>query len=130
MENTKLEFRNLYQDFKNIFPQYADFFIDKEEINSVDINDGAHVTFAFCVVPLIFKLVDEKKDDELKKAFDFFELMASSKDSLISEVVAFTILENICTNGKYFNYLEAFFGENTKKLIPLLKQFININNID
>jgi hypothetical protein len=96
----------------------------------VDINDGAHVTFAFCVVPLIFKLVDEKKDDELKKAFDFFELMASSKDSLISEVVAFTILENICTNGKYFNYLEAFFGENTKKLILLLKQFININNID
>ena len=126
MKNVKLKFENLYQDFKNIFPQYSDFFCNKEKINSVDDSDGAHISFAFCVVPFIYKLVDERKDNELKKAFEFFELMASSKDSLISEVVVFTILENIYTDEKYLDYLKDFFGENTKKLIPLLKQFINL----
>ncbi len=130
MKNIKLTFENLYENFKNIFPQYRDFFQNKEKSNLVDENDGAHISFAFCVVPFIFKLVDEGKNDELKKAFEYIEFMASSKDPLISEVVAFTILEKICVDEKYFSYLSVYFGKNTMKLIPLVKQFVKLDNLN
>lgn len=63
---------------------------------------------------------------ELIKTFDFFEEMASSPDHLVSEVVAFTILENICTDENYYPKLKLYFKENTNKLIPLVAHYVRI----
>lgn len=120
----KITYENLYNEFKNIFPEYHDYFLNAEKENLVDETDGAHVSFAFCVIPLIYKFSDEEKKEELKKAFDYFEMMASSDDHLISEVVAFTILENICTDDHY-HLLKPYFGKNTLDLLPLLHQYFD-----
>ncbi len=122
----KITYENLYIEFKNIFPEYHGYFLKAEKENLVDETDGAHVSFAFCVIPLIYKFADDGKKEELKKAFDYFEMMASSDNHLISEVVAFTftILENICTD-KHYHLLKPYFGKNTLNLLPLLHQYFD-----
>lgn len=124
--NNEIDYQNLYIEFKKMFPQYSDYFKKMERDNLVDETDGAHVTFSYCVVPLVYKFLDEGKDAELKKSFEFFERMASSKDHLVSEVIAFTILENVCAEKERYLMLKPYFGKNTLDLIPLIQQFCNI----
>lgn len=126
MEQNRLKFEELYSEFKKLFPGYNEYFKEAEVDNLVYPDDGAHVSFAFCVMPLIYKFVDEDKKEELIKAFDFFEEMASSPDHLVSEVVAFTILENICTDEYYYPKLKSYFGKNTNDLIPLVASYVCI----
>lgn len=46
-------------------------------------------------MPLVEKAIKEKDERQKKKYFEFLEKMAESKEKLISEIVDFTIMEEL-----------------------------------
>ena len=59
-----------------------------------------HIMFGMVVVPFIVDLVKKDENDKLEKAFSFFEDMINDKNNLVSEVVEFTILEDLLSSGQ------------------------------
>ncbi|MDO4179485.1 MAG: hypothetical protein Q4D21_09930 [Phascolarctobacterium sp.] len=70
-----------------------------ETSSHIDTKDGMHVIFGMVVVPYLVHLLDLGDKDKLKRAFEYFEKMASSGDILICEVLEFTILEDLISRG-------------------------------
>jgi hypothetical protein len=99
-----MEYDSLYKDFTELFPD------DKEELDLISRNaaaeesDGMHVMFGMVVVPYILILLKNRDEDKLKKAFDYFEQMSLSEDLRICEVVEFTILEDLISQGNEVVY--------------------------
>ena len=67
------------------------------------------------VIPFVKKIVVDSPE-KAKRAFDFFEQMEKSGDSMIAEVVEFSILENLLTEETgVANKCAEFFGKETKE---------------
>lgn len=90
----------MYEEFLSLFPDDVDRLSEKASEVSAEPSDGMHVMFGMVVVPFVMELLECKDERKLKIAFDFFEEMAKAENSMISEVLEFTILEDIISRGK------------------------------
>ena len=120
-----MKYEEIYDEFKKLFPEYADYFKAKEEETGAEVETGMHVVFGMVVVPFVAKIVKESPD-KAKKAFDYFEKMETSGDPKIAEVVEFTILENLLTEDKEaVPEYEKYFGEETKVAAKAVGKWFN-----
>ena len=111
-----MKYENLYNDFKNLFPSDINKLDKLASDNLIDDSDGMHVIFGMVVVPFLVELVKNNDTNKIRIAFDFFEKMAKDSNSMISEVLEFTILEDIISRGK--------------KIINICKPYMKKNTLD
>lgn len=119
-----ITYDNAYEKFKLKFNENNDFFIQKENELSVDNSDGAHIKFGTIVIPYLYHLVDLNNVTKIKECFSFFDDMSKSKDKELTEVVQFSILEDIVTDEEYYNKLKDYFTEEIKTYLPYLHNYL------
>ena len=120
-----MKYEKLYEDFVSLFPE------DKYEIQkiaetvSADISDGMHIMFGMVVVPFLIELLHANKECKLREAFAFFEKMASEENTMISEVLEFTILEDIVSRGKdVLEKCKSYMGQRTLESCLIVEKYL------
>lgn len=93
-------YNQLYSEFVSLFPECTGTFQRLAQNSNADETDGMHIMFSFVVNPFVLELLKNDDDDRLSKAFDYFEKMASSDSAEITEVLEFTVIENLMSNGQ------------------------------
>ena len=121
-----MKYEELYDEFKKLFPEYADYFKAKEEETGAEVEIGMHVVFGMVVCPFIIKMAEEEPKNA-QMAFDFVEQMLTSENSKIFNVAEVTVLEDLMTedNGG-FRKLGRYLGEESLKSVRHLSQFFDI----
>jgi hypothetical protein len=103
-----MNYNDLYSGFKSLFSECTDELHALAQASDVDETDGMHIMFSFVVVPFVLNLLkndDNGNDnDKLIRAFNYFEEMASSDSADVTEVLEFTVIENLMSNGRS-NYM-------------------------
>lgn len=123
-----MEYKNLYNEFVQLFPD------DEKRINEIAKNasaeqsDGMHIMFGMVVIPYLIELLKDNNKKNLTKAFCFFEKMAETNDNKISEVLEFTILENIISCGKnIYNSFKPYMGKETLNSCLTVEKYLTIS---
>ena len=107
-------YNKLYEDFKALFPNYASTLSCLEKEAHVDNSDGMHIFFTFVVAPFLQCLFTHKDKKSIQTAFDFFEKMATSGNMEIGEVLEYSILENLVSQGKdHLTQYKQYMGKET-----------------
>ncbi len=96
-----VKYEGLYDEFVQSFPDDLSRLQEIAVSASAEPSDGMHIMFGMVIMPFLMVLLENREETKLKAAFDFFERMAESDDSMISEVLEFTILEDIISRGKF-----------------------------
>lgn len=121
----ELTYKNVYQQFKEQFPDDLPFFTEKERETGVDATDGAHMQFGMVAVPYLYHLADISDETKIRKCFAFFDEMSAASDNELSAVVQFSILEGVVSNKVYLQKLKRFFTGEMKTYLPYLKSYID-----
>ncbi len=95
-----MKYETLFEEFIKLFPDDEQKLLQIAEKKSVESSDGMHVVFGMVIVPFLMELLEQKNEKKLEKIFIFFEKMAEADDPMISEVLEFTVLEDIISKGK------------------------------
>ena len=120
-----MKYELLYSEFTNLFPDDKQNLEQLTERASVDSSDGMHIIFGMVVIPFLMELVRKDEKEKLNRAFEFFEKMANSENSLISEVLEFTILEDIVSGGKdILNICKGYMGPKTLECCDGIEKYM------
>ena len=121
-----MKYEELYDDFKKLFPEDADFFGKLEQETGADKDDGMHVLFGMIVCPYLIKIAGEDPQ-KAQKALDFVEQMQTCGDEKIANVAEVSVLEGIMTdeNGGLKKF-EKFLGQESLKAVEHMAKYFNI----
>ena len=120
-------YKDLYIDFKKLFPENEELFRKSEKDNYVENSDNPHIPFGSVVVPYIRELLKNNEGEQLKKVFSFLEEMEKDKDPKVCEVVEFTVLEQLSDNKEELEKLKPYMGPETRKALHSMAWWLNIN---
>ena len=95
-----MKYETLYEEFARRFPDDKQRLEEIAKTASAEPSDGMHIMFGMVVVPFLMELLKNNDEKKLNTAFAFFEQMAETDNPMISEVLEFTILEDIISRGK------------------------------
>jgi hypothetical protein len=117
-ESKTLTYDNLIPVFLNEFPEFRetaeehrdDWQEDEEQDTQV------HVFFGYINKPIVELLSANKNKRLLSGLFDFFELMANSKDEEVIGVLYATILEYLGDDKKILKKARSLMGEKSLEL--------------
>lgn len=122
-----MNYNNLYADFSALFPECT------EELNALanaadaEETDGMHIMFSFVVIPFILDLLNNDESNKLKRAFEYFERMASSDSADVTEVLEFTVIENLMSNGQtVYDKAKQYMGTNMIECCKRAEQFLQV----
>lgn len=122
-----MNYDNLYSAFKALFPECEGILDSLAKAANADENDGMHIMFSFVVVPFVIELFKKGDNERLSRAFDYFEKMASSDLADVTEVLEFTVIENLMSNGKgIYNKAKTFMGNNMMECCKRVEQFLQV----
>lgn len=123
-----MNYNSLYSEFIKLFPDDTALFNELSLQSNVDENDGMHIMFSYVVIPFVLRLIRSNDHMKLKIAFDYFEQMALSQSNDITEVLEFTIIENLMSNGKDIFYnAKKYMGKETLKYCTNAEKYLNIS---
>lgn len=122
-----MTYNNLYSDFKAMFPEYADT-LDKLALGAdADESDGMHIMFSFVVIPFVLELLNKDDTPNLSKAFAYFEKMAVSDSADITEVLEFTVIENLMSNGYHvYNKAKTHMGQTMLECCKTAEDYLKV----
>lgn len=120
-------YKDLYIDFKKLFPENEELFRKSEKDNYVENSDNPHIPFGSVVVPYIRELLKNNEGEQLKKVFSFLEEMEKDKDSKVCEVVEFTVLGQLSDNKEELEKLKPYMGPETRQALHSMAWWLNIN---
>lgn len=121
-------YNNLYSDFVALFPECSDTFKELALEAKADETDGMHIMFSFVVIPFVLELLKNNDSNKLVKAFGYFEKMASSDSTDITEVLEFTVIENLMSNGqKIYDKAKTYMNDTMLICCKKVQQYLNIS---
>ena len=86
-----------------------------------------HIWFSFVVTPFFIKVHKNDDTDKLTRAFGYFEKMASSDSLDVTEVLEFTVIENLMSNGQViYDKSKTYMGENMLECCKRAEQYLQI----
>lgn len=122
-----MTYSELYHDFQALFPTKTIQLDQLAKSALADESDGMHIMFSFVVVPFVIRLLKEDDSEALTQAFRFFEEMASSGDAKITEVLEFTVIENLMSNGvAIFEAAKKYMGTEMLKSCENVSQYLGV----
>lgn len=120
-----MEYNNIFKEFIALFPEDKEWFENEVVNNDACEEDGMHVVFGMVVVPYLLNIATAS-NDKLKKAFDYIEKMESSGNSMIAEVVEFSVLENLIgEDSNMLKQLYEYMGPETKSAFKDVCKWFN-----
>ena len=118
---------NLYNAFVSMFPECADELNTYAKSADAEETDGMHIMFSFVVIPFILDLLNNDESDKLKRAFEYFERMASSDSADVTEVLEFTVIENLMSNGQtVYDKAKQYMVTNMIECCKRAEQFLQV----
>ncbi|MCQ2510084.1 MAG: hypothetical protein MJ116_06435 [Lachnospiraceae bacterium] len=109
-----MKYESLYDEFIQCFPDDQFRLKELAEGAAAEPSDGMHIMFGMVVVPFLMELLNSCKETKLKAAFEYFEKMAEAGDPMVSEVLEFTVLEDIISRGKStLDKCKSYMGQKT-----------------
>ncbi len=111
-----MNYNDIYDGFIELFPEDKAIFKELSSKNGAYKEDGMHIVFGMVVVPYIISIVNNDSE-KAQKAFDYIEIMETSGNPNIAEVVEFTILESLLDSDDKQNLLGEcikYMGKETK----------------
>lgn len=124
-----MKFETIYTEFKSLFPEEKEYFSTSEQASVIggDGDELSHMSFGIFVMPFIYRLLENKDDARLRKAFSFFEDMAKSEDDRVQDLLQFTILENLTTESKeIYKAAQKYIGPETKTFVNQVATYMDI----
>jgi endonuclease IV len=122
----------VYNEMFNEFKKYVG--INDNELsnyiseNNIDNSDGMHIWFEFVITPYLINIIKNNNVNKIIKSFEFVEQCLKIKNTDITEVIEFSLLEGVVAEiGLKINELYIYFGEETIKSIDCIKKYIQIN---
>ena len=120
-----MEYEMLYNDFIKAFPDDINELQEIADSAVAEPSDGMHIMFGMVVVLFLIKLIENDEEKKLREAFAFFEKMAEMDDPMISEVLEFTVLEDIISQGKQMlDRCKIYMGEKTLERCLAVEKFM------
>lgn len=124
-----MKYLELYEDFKNLFPEDASEFKKYEEETGADDPKLVHLCFGSVVCPYVYDLLRSKNKEKLKKAFAFFEKMANDSDYDVQGVLQCSVIENLTDDDILFKESIPYMGPMTKKFVNQVASYMDIEPI-
>ena len=122
-----MNYNNLYADFNSLFPECTDELKALANAADAEETDGMHIMFSFVVIPFVLELLKNDDTDKLTRAFGYFEKMASSDPSDVTEGLEFTVIENLMSNGQaIYDKSKTYMGENMLECCKRAEQYLQI----
>ena len=122
-----MTYNNLYSEFVALFPECSETFKSLAAEANADETDGMHIMFSFVIIPFVFNLLNDDDSKKLEKAFDYFEKMASSDSTDITEVLEFTVIENLVSNGKtIYDKAKTYMNDNMLACCNRIEQYLKV----
>lgn len=121
---TYLSFENVVKEILNKFPEYKD--TECYENNDKELQYSFFFGFTEYVNQLIQKSSNPISEPEIKKAFDLFNEMVSSKEENLSTLVVVEVLENLVQNKKSKDVALHLLNEDGLKHIKEVLKFTGI----
>ena len=122
-----MNYNNLYSDFSALFPECTEELNALAKAADAEETDGMHIMFSFVVIPFVLNLLTNNESDKLKRAFDYFEHMASSDLADVTEVLEFTVIENLMSNGQaLYDKAKQYMGDNMIECCKRAEQFLQV----
>lgn len=122
-----MTYENLYSDFSALFPECTDELNSLAHVADAEETDGMHIMFSFVVIPFVLNLLNNDETDKLKRAFNYFERMASSNSADITEVIEFTVIENLMSNGEaVYDKAKTYMGDNMIECCKRAEKFLQV----
>lgn len=110
----------MFEWFVELFQDDKGWFDNKCEETQAFPEDGMHTVFGMVIVPYILEVaIYEKKKMEI--AFDFIERMECFGNTNISEVIEFSLLENLLgLDSDILNECVSYMGTETREAFRTL----------
>lgn len=121
MEYKDVTYNNMSDRLIDVLPELKEKYLAELEWWEGD-TPGPHNIFGHqLLMPYIYFLLDSSDyRTELERLFNFVELLAGHPDKDVRDVVATTVMPNICGNKTRIKVAKKYLGENTKKICKLI----------
>lgn len=83
---------------------------------------GSHTVYGDVFTPYLVECIEESRNEEIIRIFDYIEMLLGLEDAYVNEVVAFSILESIEYILQDKTQLINFLGEKSQKVLSDLKK--------
>ncbi len=120
-----MKYDTLYDEFTQCFSEDLPRFQEIAECAAAERSDGMHVMFGMVVVPFVIEQLEKCNEPKLKRAFDFFERMAEDNNTMISEVLEFTVLEDLISRGdSTLEKCKTYMGQKTRERCSIVEKYM------
>lgn len=120
-----MKYDTLYDEFTQCFPEDLPRFQEIAECAAAERSDGMHVMFGMVVIPFVIEQLEKCNEPKLKRAFDFFERMAEDDNTMISEVLEFTVLEDLISRGdSTLEKCKTYMGQKTRERCSIVEKYM------
>lgn len=120
-----MEYENLVDIARYDVPEFDDEYKKMINDGTLDADSGIHIVFSYVFVPLVIDAINSDNQDLEKRLFNFIEKMAESKDKKISEVVDFTIMEELHDNIPTEKLVSLLSGDESKRSLSCVLGYMN-----
>lgn len=83
---------------------------------------GSHVVFGDVFTPYLEKILKDKDNKKVRRAFEFIEQVLDINDKYCDEVIAFSVLEKLFDNIANVEFAKKYMGKRTQKICEELRQ--------
>lgn len=120
-----MTYDTLFDEFVLCFPDDAPRIQEIAKCADAEPSDGMHIMFGMVIVPYLVELLEKGNVEKVKSVFVFFERMAEADDTMISEVLEFTVLEELISRGKQIlDICKKFMGQKTLERCSILEKYV------
>ena len=113
-----MEFNNMINELFIQFPVLSSVYEDEGD----HIENLQHLTYGIVFVPFIRQSVCVNDQNAIRRICDFMECMAGSDDSLVSELLAVSVLESMLSERELINSLKQYLGTETLNILSVMEK--------
>lgn len=86
---------------------------------------GSHVVFGDVFTPYLENILNDKDNEQVRKAFEFIEQVLGLNDKYCDEVIAFSVLEKLFDDLANIEFAMPYMGKRTKKFCEELRRSLS-----
>lgn len=120
-----MKYENLVNEARHDIPEFEAEYTKMINEGTLYADSGVHIVFSYAFVPLVIDAIKSNDQDLENRLFDFIEKMAESNDKLVSEVVDFTIMEELHDNVPNDTLIPLLKGDESKRSLSCVLGYMN-----
>ncbi|WP_294796978.1 hypothetical protein [uncultured Fenollaria sp.] len=118
-----MNYNDLILMVSNYIDEFKKQYLIELEKDNIDEDSGVHTVFSLVFNPVLFNAIRFNDEALINKMFTFMEAMETSGDIYVSEVLEFTILEELADEF-YESEISKYMGPETKMAYEQISKYI------